>query len=110
MQAESSLSTVSGPGAPAREPRLPYAPPEGQLRLRLTVQWDGRNFVGWQSQPGLRSVQDTLQAALTELSPVAAFRPVAAGRTDTGVHAERMTLHWDVPGSLRLAPDRLARA
>ena len=109
MQPESSLFKP----AEEREPRLPYAPPAGHTRYRLEVQWDGAGFVGWQSQPGQRSVQDTLQAALVGLAPdhpELALRPVAAGRTDTGVHAETMTLHWDVSEHLSLPPERLVRA
>ncbi len=109
MQPESRLFKPVG----EREPRLPYAPPDGRTRYRLEVQWDGSGFVGWQSQPGQRSVQDTLQAALEELAPSlpeVALRPVAAGRTDTGVHAENMTLHWDVSERLTLPPERLIRA
>lgn len=96
-----------------RAPRRPYAPPAGHTRSRLEVQWDGLGFVGWQSQPGQRSVQDTLQAALEGLAPGqpdVALRPVAAGRTDTGVHAENMTLHWDLSERIRLPPERLLRA
>jgi tRNA pseudouridine38-40 synthase len=119
MQPESTLFTASGAGASEprvsepRAPRVPYAPPDGHTRYRLEVQWDGAGFVGWQSQPGQRSVQDTLQAALVGLAPntpEVALRPVAAGRTDTGVHAENMTLHWDVSHALNLPPVRLLRA
>ncbi|MGY2895203.1 tRNA pseudouridine(38-40) synthase TruA [Deinococcus sp. UYEF24] len=109
MQSESSLFKPVG----GREPRLPYAPPAGHTRYRLEVQWNGAGFVGWQSQPGQRSVQDTLQTALEGLAPNTpdvALRPVAAGRTDTGVHAENMTLHWDVSDALTLPPARLIRA
>lgn len=56
--------------------------------LRLTLEYDGTEFEGWQSQgPGHRTVQDVLEAALEQVTgrrcPVA-----AAGRTDAGVHAE----------------------
>lgn len=105
MQPESSLSTAySVPGSPGR----PYAPPAGHRRYRLEVQWDGQGFVGWQSQPGRRSVQDTLQGALNGLAE--GRRPVAAGRTDSGVHALSMTLHWDLAEPVRLSPPRLLRA
>lgn len=87
-----------------------YSPPAGFKRLRLTVAWDGRGYAGWQSQPNAPSVQDTLQAALQKLGANSAFRPVAAGRTDAGVHAEAMPIHWDVPDSFGLPPERLARA
>ena len=86
-----------------------YAPPPGSLRLRLTAQWDGAAFVGWQSQARGRSVQDTLHGALQTFAETA--RPVAAGRTDAGVHALCMPLHLDVKeGSLRPPLGRLARA
>ncbi len=86
-----------------------YAPPPGFLRLRLAAQWDGRDFVGWQSQARGRSVQDTLHGALLEFMEAA--RPVAAGRTDAGVHALRMPLHVDVKeGSLKPPLGRLNRA
>ena len=72
--------------------------------------WDGQGYAGWQSQPNAPSVQDTLQAALLRLGATQAFRPVAAGRTDAGVHAEDMPLHWDIPHTFRLTPERLPRA
>ena len=90
-----------------------YRPPRGFERWRLTLSWNGADFVGWQSQPGARSVQDTLHAAFLPLcrSPETVARPVAAGRTDAGVHAEQMTAHLDVPAdSLRPRPGQLARA
>lgn len=80
------------------------------MRLRLTVAYHGAQFAGWQSQPQTRTVQDTLHAAFARLGATDAARPVAAGRTDAGVHAEAMPAHIDVPGSFRLAPERLARA
>jgi tRNA pseudouridine38-40 synthase len=114
MHPESTVSTDNPvTDSLGREPRLPYAPPAGHIRYRLEVQWDGAGFVGWQSQPGQRSVQDALQEALEGLAPAldhVALRPVAAGRTDTGVHAENMTLHWDISHGLKLPPERLIRA
>ena len=76
--------------------RPDYRPPAGHRRLRLTVAWDGAPFAGWQSQPALPSVQDALHGALARLGG-GEFRPVAAGRTDAGVHAETMPVHMDVP-------------
>ncbi|WP_188903512.1 tRNA pseudouridine(38-40) synthase TruA [Deinococcus aerophilus] len=89
--------------------RSTYAPPEGFTRLRLTVAWDGAAFAGWQSQPNAPSAQDTLHHAFTALTP-GVFRPVAAGRTDAGVHAEAMPVHVDAPADFALPPARLARA
>ncbi|MEO7754897.1 MAG: tRNA pseudouridine(38-40) synthase TruA [Terracoccus sp.] len=67
------------------------------LRLRLDLAYDGTDFSGWAAQPGLRTVEGELVAALTTLlrSP----RPVrltVAGRTDAGVHARGQVIHLDV--------------
>lgn len=91
------------------ETRPRYVPPEGHVRLRLTVAWDGAAYAGWQSQPSVPSVQDALQEAFLRLTP-GVFRPVAAGRTDAGVHAEAMPVHVDVPAGFQLPLPRLARA
>jgi len=64
------------------------------MRIALGVEYDGQPFNGWQSQPDGNTVQDVLQAALSEI----AQRPVsviAAGRTDTGVHAWEQVVHFD---------------
>lgn len=55
-------------------------------RIKLTLQYDGAGFMGWQVQPGARTVQSELEAALSRLAdqPVST---IAAGRTDRGVHA-----------------------
>ena len=54
--------------------------------FKLTIAYDGTNFAGWQFQPGQRTVQGKLEAALSTIcaEPVQA---VASGRTDSGVHA-----------------------
>jgi tRNA pseudouridine38-40 synthase len=87
-----------------------FAPPAGFIRLRLTVAYHGAEFAGWQSQPQTRTVQDTLHGAFARLGAGESARPVAAGRTDAGVHADAMPVHIDVPEGFRLAPQRLARA
>ncbi len=56
--------------------------------FRLTLEYDGTEFAGWQSQAqGERTVQATLAAALAEIAG-APVRVTGAGRTDAGVHAE----------------------
>jgi tRNA pseudouridine38-40 synthase len=54
--------------------------------LKLTLEYDGTGFVGWQAQPNGRSVQAVVEAAAARLcgEPV---RVTGAGRTDSGVHA-----------------------
>ncbi len=54
--------------------------------ILLTVAYDGTDYVGWQSQPNGTSVQAVLEDALATLHK-AATKTVAAGRTDSGVHA-----------------------
>lgn len=72
-----------------------YRPPEGFERWCLELSWHGGAFRGWQLQPQARSVQGVLHAGLTGLCGDARH-PVAAGRTDSGVHAERMVAHADL--------------
>ncbi len=75
--------------------------------LKLTVSYDGTEFAGWQTQPGARTVQGTLEEAFSGLEGV----PVAvhgAGRTDSGVHAMGQVAH--VETGLTLQPDRVAGA
>lgn len=99
---------MTHPSPPIPGPR-DFRPPDGYRRLKLTVAWDGRAYAGWQSQPNAASVQDALHAAFGRLG-AAAFRPVAAGRTDAGVHAEAMPAHVDVPEAFRVPVAKLARA
>jgi tRNA pseudouridine38-40 synthase len=77
-------------------------------RYRLTIEYDGSGFAGWQQQPeGQRTVQGAIQEAFSALP--GRHGPVhAAGRTDTGVHALAMVAHVDsdvaiAPAKLRLA-------
>jgi tRNA pseudouridine38-40 synthase len=56
------------------------------VRLKLTLEYDGREFHGWARQPGLRTVEGVLRDALDAVVPVWDGLAVA-GRTDTGVHA-----------------------
>jgi tRNA pseudouridine38-40 synthase len=66
------------------------------MRLALGISYNGQAYEGWQSQPSGRTVQDRLEAALTQFAaqPVAT---VCAGRTDAGVHALMQVVHLDTP-------------
>lgn len=64
-------------------------------RVRLEVAYDGAEFCGWATQPGLRSVQETLEQALQLVLRVPCELTVA-GRTDAGVHATGQVAHFDI--------------
>jgi tRNA pseudouridine38-40 synthase len=68
-------------------------------RVRLTLQYDGTDFVGWQRQPNGRSVQEVLEKALAEFLGTT-VTAVAAGRTDAGVHALGQVVAFDAPRAL----------
>jgi tRNA pseudouridine38-40 synthase len=77
------------------------------VRLRIDLAYDGGDFHGWAAQPGLRTVQGELEAALTRVLRQPAVSTVCAGRTDTGVHARGQVVHADVPeGALVAAAGR----
>lgn len=66
------------------------------MRLRLDLAYDGTDFHGWASQPGLRTVQGTLESDLARVLRVESVAVTVAGRTDTGVHARGQVCHLDV--------------
>lgn len=68
------------------------------MRIRLDIAYDGTNFRGWAKQPGLRTVQGTLEAALARIVG-SEVQFVVAGRTDAGVHAAGQVAHVDLDDS-----------
>ncbi len=67
------------------------------LRIRVDLAYDGTGFSGWAAQPGLRTVEGELAAAMaTLLRAPHPVRLVVAGRTDAGVHARGQVAHADV--------------
>ena len=77
-------------------------------RLRLVVAYDGRPFDGWQSQARGNTIQDHLEAALSQLCGGGRVPVHGSGRTDAGVHASGQVAHADVPD--RHAPHARALA
>jgi len=76
-------------------------------RFRLTLEYDGRPFMGWQRQSHGPSVQQAIEDALFAITGERATLH-GAGRTDAGVHAIAMTAHVDL--EKRITPFRLADA
>jgi len=74
------------------------------IRWRLTIEYDGGPFMGWQRQEHGPSVQQALEEALQRMTGEAG-QVIAAGRTDAGVHALAMSAHVDV--ARELTPHRL---
>jgi tRNA pseudouridine38-40 synthase len=75
--------------------------------LRLTLSYDGTDFFGWQTQSHHRTVQQTLENAIHELTGEH-VRANASGRTDTGVHAVGQVVNFY--SNTALAADVLVRA
>jgi tRNA pseudouridine38-40 synthase len=67
-------------------------------RYRLTIEYDGTGFLGWQYQTQGHTVQGVLEAAIIKLHG-SYFNIQCAGRTDTGVHALAQVAHVDLPRS-----------
>ena len=76
-------------------------------RYKLTIEYDGRRFAGWQRQANALSVQQVLETAFQGFCGEA---PVvhAAGRTDAGVHARGQVAHITLERTLR--PDKIREA
>ena len=78
-----------------------------QVRYAARVEYDGTGFAGFQVQPGRRTVQGEIEAALSRIAGGRPVRIDAAGRTDAGVHASGQVIAFDWPNG-GPAADRLA--
>ena len=76
-------------------------------RFRLTIEYDGRPYMGWQRQAHGPSVQQAIEEAALAITAEPAL-VYGAGRTDAGVHALAMTAHIDI--AKPIAPFRLMEA
>ncbi|MBN1541261.1 tRNA pseudouridine(38-40) synthase TruA [candidate division KSB1 bacterium] len=70
--------------------------------VRLTLEYDGTDFFGWQLQPNLRTVQGQVEQALVRLT-TEPIRVVTAGRTDAGVHAKGQVVNFFTTSRLAIS-------
>lgn len=80
-------------------------------RIRLTLAYDGTDFHGWQVQPGLTTIQGTLEDVMAEIEK-RRVQVAGSGRTDAGVHALEQVAACSIenpipPDNLRKAMNRL---
>ena len=76
--------------------------------IKFVVAYDGADFRGWQTQPGLRTVQETLEQAIRAVTAEERIRCNASGRTDSGVHAVGQVVNFYTASAL--PPETLLRA
>ncbi len=69
-------------------------------RIALVIQYDGSGFSGWQNQKDSITVQGTLEEKIAELDQIRPVKVIAAGRTDSGVHASGQVAHFDCSGPI----------
>src|SRR5258708_29049052 len=76
--------------------------------IKLPLSYDGTDFHGWQTQPGLRTVQETLEQAIGALTGEERMVLNASGRTDAGVHAVAQVANFHT--TTHHLPDVILRA
>ncbi|MGE0864939.1 MAG: tRNA pseudouridine(38-40) synthase TruA [Vicinamibacterales bacterium] len=65
-------------------------------RFKLTIEYAGTRYSGWQKQKNARTIQGEIERAIGELTRDKTFEFYGSGRTDAGVHALRQVAHLDV--------------
>ena len=66
------------------------------IKYKVSIEYNGINFSGWQKQPDVTTVQQTIEEALLNLEQ-GNISVTCAGRTDAGVHAIEQVAHFEMP-------------
>ncbi|HEV8319303.1 MAG TPA: tRNA pseudouridine(38-40) synthase TruA, partial [Vicinamibacterales bacterium] len=77
------------------------------MRFKVTIEYAGTRYSGWQIQKNARTIQGELERAIREATGVSTFEVYGSGRTDAGVHALRQVAHLDI--DITLPPETLRR-
>ncbi len=84
----------------ATEDKINFLQKKEFNRVALSIQYLGTDFCGWQRQKEGESVQGILEKCIFSLEPYQPIKLVAAGRTDSGVHAAGQVAHFDSVGQI----------
>jgi tRNA pseudouridine38-40 synthase len=76
-------------------------------RYKVTLEYAGTRYSGWQKQKNARTVQGEIERAIAEVTGQRTFEFQGSGRTDAGVHALHQVAHLDI--NLRMPPETLRR-
>ena len=68
-------------------------------KYKITIEYDGTNFVGWQKQKNGKSIQSSIEGSIKKLSNEK-INLFGAGRTDSGVHAKNQSAHFDINNNI----------
>ena len=77
------------------------------MRLKLTLEYAGTRYSGWQAQQNARTVQGEIEKAIREATNTTRFELYGSGRTDAGVHALGQVAHLEIPA--KFPPETLRR-
>lgn len=75
--------------------------------IKLTLEYDGTDFHGWQYQPGLRTIQDEIERSLKQIFNEK-IHVTGSGRTDAGVHAMGQVANFKIDSAMTLEKIRAA--
>src|SRR5579872_1701645 len=92
---------------PSCRPETQHYTESAVPRFKLTIEYAGTRYSGWQIQKNARTVQGEIERAVREVTGRKDFELYGSGRTDAGVHAAAQVAHLDV--AAQLPPETLRR-